>query len=176
MLGLEKRVHGVTPSEHARLRDAELAAGRASNMARTGAPTGIEWGNVWADAFGTAIETRADADAAIALLPQYQPIASRPLRPPYVDEALARAYILAERPDEAMPFLEHATRLCYVFDDTPPVVRSWYWLGQARELKNDVAGACGAYATVLSHWGSAKPRSVTADLARARVKALACGK
>ena len=41
------------------------------------------------------------------------------------------------------------------------------WLGEAREAKRDTAGACQAYAVVLSRWGNAIPRSISADEARA---------
>ena len=42
------------------------------------------------------------------------------------------------------------------------------------EQKSDRGGACEQYAAILRRWGGAKPRSITADKARARSKALAC--
>ena len=36
--------------------------------------------------------------------------------------------------------------------------------------------ACAAYATVVSRWGNAKPRSITGEKAKERIRALACGK
>jgi hypothetical protein len=48
-------------------------------------------------------------------------------------------------------------------------------LGEALEQTGDKAGACEAYGVVLDRWDHAKPRSVTVDKARARVKALGCG-
>jgi serine/threonine-protein kinase len=47
-------------------------------------------------------------------------------------------------------------------------------LGMAREATGDKDGACRAYASVLARWGSAKPRSVTADEVRAKARALDC--
>jgi hypothetical protein len=47
---------------------------------------------------------------------------------------------------------------------------------QALETKKDTEGACAAYKVVLDRWGHAKPRSVTADQARERAKALGCVK
>ena len=44
----------------------------------------------------------------------------------------------------------------------------------ARESAGDPAGACLAYQRVLDRWGSATPRSTTADLARARMRPLQC--
>ncbi len=53
-------------------------------------------------------------------------------------------------------------------------IRASYFLGQALEQKRDTAGACAAYKVVLDRWGNAKPRSVTADKVKERVKALGC--
>lgn len=47
-------------------------------------------------------------------------------------------------------------------------------LGQVLERKGDQAGACEAYRYVLGRWGNARPRSVIAEEARARSKALGC--
>jgi serine/threonine-protein kinase len=47
-------------------------------------------------------------------------------------------------------------------------------LGRALEAKNDTPGACDAYAKVLARFGKAKPRSVSAEAARARRSALRC--
>jgi serine/threonine-protein kinase len=47
-------------------------------------------------------------------------------------------------------------------------------LGRALEQTGDAGGACAAYKIVIDRWGAAKPRSVTADFARVRRRALAC--
>jgi hypothetical protein len=51
-----------------------------------------------------------------------------------------------------------------------------FLLGQLLEQKTDRDGACAQYAAVLARWGHAKPRSVTAEKARSRSKALGCDK
>jgi hypothetical protein len=53
--------------------------------------------------------------------------------------------------------------------------RAFFDLGQAFERANDPRQACIAYGHVLSRWRDARPRSVTADLARKRTAALRCG-
>jgi serine/threonine-protein kinase len=66
--------------------------------------------------------------------------------------------------------------------DGAPVTNDWivdamhdrFLLGQMLEQTSDRDGACAQYASILARWGNAKPRSVTADRARARSKALAC--
>ncbi|HTR96402.1 MAG TPA: hypothetical protein VMH61_00725, partial [Candidatus Acidoferrales bacterium] len=47
-------------------------------------------------------------------------------------------------------------------------------LGRVLEQKGDTAGACEQYGAILERWGNAKPKSTTADAARARSKALGC--
>jgi hypothetical protein len=79
---------------------------------------------------------------------------------------LARARELAGDLDGAIGAAEPVVRTC--FWDGTRNLRAALILGRAREAKGDTAGACEAYARVLSRWGSAKPRSVTADAARAR--------
>jgi len=63
---------------------------------------------------------------------------------------------------------------CDLIEESFERVQGLYWLGFAREKHGDAAGACDAYARVLGYWGHAKPRSVTAEKARARMKGLGC--
>jgi len=92
-----------------------------------------------------------------------------------------KAFALAGDVDAAIPLLEEATRRCDIIDplesaeDTFDFIHDLYWLGFARQQKGDAAGACDAYERVLAYWGRARPRSVTAGLARARMKGLGCG-
>jgi serine/threonine-protein kinase len=74
----------------------------------------------------------------------------------------------------AIADLEIASHYC-LFEENPFVQpRAALLLGSIRESQHDQPAACAAYATVLARWGDAKPRSVTADEARARRKALGC--
>ncbi len=70
--------------------------------------------------------------------------------------------------------LERATRACRALFFPIEHTQAHYWLGRVREEKNDTAGACAAYRVVLDRWGQARPRSVTADRARERARALSC--
>jgi serine/threonine-protein kinase len=89
---------------------------------------------------------------------------------------LGRTYLLAGRLDDAIPMLRRAVASC-PYPDGALWFRLWAAedLGEALERKRDKDGACAAYAEVLSKWGNAKPRSVTADAARAHAKKLGCG-
>jgi len=75
------------------------------------------------------------------------------------------------RPDDALPRLQAEASRC-TYDMSR--VQAQLGLGQALEARGDKPGACAAYAKVLARWGHAKPRSITADEARARSKALGC--
>jgi serine/threonine-protein kinase len=129
-------------------------------------------GYVWLHGLAATAETPEDARLALARL------GNMPI-PPYtpktlVSAGLGRAYLLAGRLDDAMPLLERASKSCMSLAKPVTHTRSHLWLGQAREAKHDVAGACAAYGAVIDRWGNARPRSVTADEARARQRALGC--
>jgi serine/threonine-protein kinase len=128
---------------------------------------------MWFPAYALPAETSADADEALAALPNYEPLPARRIFS-LPDALLGKVYLLAGRPADALPHLERGAAACRALDEPILHVRAHYDLGRAREATGDKAGACSAYAAVLARWGDAKPRSVTADAARARVKALAC--
>jgi serine/threonine protein kinase/tetratricopeptide (TPR) repeat protein len=130
---------------------------------------------VWIYTFATPAETPADARAALARLGPFEPVPRfKPLS--LADEAIGRTYLLAGRTDDALAALERATRSCFPLDHPMEHTRAHYALGLAREAKGDVDGACAAYRVVRRRWGGAHPRSITADLAAARVAALRCPK
>jgi serine/threonine-protein kinase len=91
------------------------------------------------------------------------------------------AFLRTGSPAIARPWLEQATRACVWDWRTDPVmpdqfafpqVQAYLAVGEAREATGDKAGAREAYREVLRRWGDAKPKSVTADEARARLAAL----
>jgi serine/threonine-protein kinase len=128
---------------------------------------------VWIDGYASAVESPADAAVALEALPPYLPL------PSYTPLSLAsfdvgRTYLLGGKVDDALPLLEKATTNCFVFDHPIEHTRAYYFLGQAREAKGDQDGACTAYAAVQERWGHATPRSVTADKALSRMRALHC--
>jgi hypothetical protein len=99
---------------------------------------------------------------------------------------VGRVYALAGNIDEALPLLRAEAGRCGVVPSTgwprqgidPDVqhLQDRLLLGQLLEKKSDQEGACAQYAKILDRWGNAKPRSVTADMARERAKALACAR
>jgi serine/threonine-protein kinase len=87
---------------------------------------------------------------------------------------LGRLLFLARDFRGARPYLEAAAHECNAFNRAVGEVRAASMLGEVDEALKDEKGACAAYATVLDRWGRATPKSVTADRARGRARALRC--
>jgi serine/threonine-protein kinase len=127
----------------------------------------------WLVFYAEAAASPLDAREALDALPQYSPL---PRFDGFVwdESVMGHVLRLAGRVDEAISHLRRAVATCldphYIFDQTWAAEE----LGEALEAKGDKDGACAAYAAVLARWGHAKPRSVTADAARARAKKLGC--
>jgi len=142
-----------------------------------GAFRGQVWNYAYASPAFTASEARAALEAMDAMGPWTPtPVAATPfaarIGSPEADTG--RVYLLAGRADEAIDHLRRATAQCDILSSTLDHVRAELHLGRALEQTGDRAGACDAYGRVLARWGHASPRSVTADEARARVKAIGC--
>jgi serine/threonine-protein kinase len=154
---------------------ADLAAKRASwvNGWKQKAPAFYR-PYVWVHGFAGLVETEADAREALAELPGYQPL---PSFLPFTmgEAAVGHVYLLAGAVDEAIAWLERGTKTCRALDLPVEHTRALLWLGMAREAKHDKEGACSAYKAVLSRWGKPKPKSVTAEKAGERARALSCG-
>jgi eukaryotic-like serine/threonine-protein kinase len=127
--------------------------------------------SLWFFAYAEAIERSEEAAEAIAALAEL-PEGALPQPPPRKYSAgMGKLYLLAGRVDEAVPLLRPSSQPC-TGPGTGQALN--FSLGQALELSGDKAGACAAYASVLSRWGNSNPRSATADRARARAKGLSC--
>jgi serine/threonine-protein kinase len=156
--------------------DAALRAARAEFVqawTRQSSRVRFVRGAAWVVGYGALVETREDADDALRELPSYAPVPVGQ-RTALNDEVLGRALLLGGRADEAAAPLARAAHMCNALDEPFRHVRAQWLLGQALETKGDARGACAAYGEVLSAWGAAKPRSVTAEKARERRAKLAC--
>jgi hypothetical protein len=123
----------------------------------------------WATAWALPAASRDEAAEALARMPE-----SRPTWTVQVPAALGHMYALLGRWDDAVRFLEGETRGCAVLHDVPSLVRAHVELGDAYAARGDAARACAEYAWVGARWGGAKPRSVTAEAAAKKAKALRC--
>ncbi|HEX8792117.1 MAG TPA: serine/threonine-protein kinase [Polyangiaceae bacterium] len=114
-----------------------------------------------------------EARDAMAVLPEYTPL------PVFRTATLWTAAeghvrLLAGDAAGALPLLERGAGVCLALSHPVERVRVQLDLAEAREANGDRDGACKAYASVIGHYGAAKPRSVTAERARARAAHLAC--
>jgi tetratricopeptide (TPR) repeat protein len=88
---------------------------------------------------------------------------------------IGRAALLAGDVDRAVEWLKRATGACYSSDN--PVLfaqQARLELGRAYELKGDTDKACATYRSIFTRWTASRPRCVTAEKAKARLKALHC--
>lgn len=128
---------------------------------------------LWMHAYASTAFSAEESKEALEAAKKFGPIP--PFRPETMADAfVGRVHLLAGRTEDAMVWLENATRSCETLQFPFEQTRAFLWLGQAKESKGDKQGACGAYQVVLDRWGHAKPKSVSADEARARVSALGC--
>jgi serine/threonine-protein kinase len=120
------------------------------------------------------VETPDDATKALAALADFGAVPPAFLPLTLAEGGIGNTYRLAGRIDDALAWLDPAVLACRALDHPVEYVRAVLHRGMALEAKGDTTGACAAYAIVVDRWGAAKPRSVTADEARARAKKLGC--
>jgi serine/threonine-protein kinase len=134
------------------------------------------WENeLWYVAFAAPAETKEEAIVAMDTLNGFTPLpAARDLNA--FDFAAGKAFHLAGRTDEALVRLRSAVKSCILLDDPIAQTRAHEVMGRVLEEKGDKAGACEAYAAVTSRWAAARPRSITAERAKARSAALGCAR
>jgi serine/threonine-protein kinase len=128
---------------------------------------------LWLITYAKLAEDEADAREALEVLPRFN--GTPKMFDNLPDElSIGRVYLLAGRSDEAIPWFSQEAHACRLED--PRVVWANLELGKALEQKGEKDKACDGYAFVLKRWGNAKPKSVTADEAKKRSKALGCGR
>ncbi len=131
-------------------------------------PTGAHDADAWIARARTAV-TPEQARAALEERPP------GPMLHDHVHEAvLGELARLLGRYDEAVPRLRRASRACLWSRDAETIVTATMQLGAACASAGDAACACDAYARVTARWGAARPRSKSAEIARARALALGC--
>jgi serine/threonine-protein kinase len=129
--------------------------------------------SLWFSLYAAPAATPAEAREALDALPSFAPL--RPLGSRPRDRgALGAVYALVGDADHAIPELRAAVTWCGASDELLVSMRWRLLLGRMLEQTSDREGACAEYGTILHRWGEARPRSVTADAARVRSKALRC--
>ena len=156
---------GLSPADLSARRSAWLEDERR-NIAQSGL--------TWTYAFAALAETKEEAEEALAALPVYEPLSSFTYYVGIPDAEIGRTYLLAGQTDAAVRHLTKAVATCSAFRHPFAHTQAALHLGEALESKGDPSGACAAYEKVIARWGHATPRSISAERARTRSKALAC--
>jgi serine/threonine-protein kinase len=123
---------------------------------------------LWLYAYAAPAETKEDALRALAEEPKYGGA------PKYTRWALGdfyrgKTYLLVGRVDEAIPLLYRASRSALALSAPFDHTHANLLLGRALAGVGRKEEACAAFRVVLARWGNAKPRSVSAEEARAAV-------
>jgi serine/threonine protein kinase/tetratricopeptide (TPR) repeat protein len=155
----------ATDEEVARARDAARVR-HADEMMR--APT-VGW--VAVECAG--VTTEAEARAAVARMPP-RPNPAELLAVSTLLADAGHVLLLAGDPEAAIPWLRRGTESCLAWSQPHPWVEGHVWLGDALVRTGRRDEACEKYGFVIDRWGPARPRSVTADLARKRAAAAGC--
>jgi serine/threonine-protein kinase len=129
-------------------------------------------GVAWTEAYAMSAVDATDAREALDALPSYQPLPDPLHQIAEFELAIGRVYRLAGNTREALPYLRQASSSCIVLESPMEILTASLELGLADEELGDVPGACAAYGTVVSRWGTA--RSTTAKRAQERIRALRC--
>ena len=164
---LTQQKGGLSSSELDARRAAWLDAQRRSVAAR---------GLAWTYAYAITAFTREEAEAALAVLPDFAPLSSFAYYAGIPDAEIGSVYLLAGRVDDAISRLTRAVANCAAFRHPFVHARASMQLGQALEQKGDVRRACDVYREVVTRWGNANPTSRSAETAKARARALACAR
>jgi len=127
---------------------------------------------LWLHGYAAVVETRDDAERALARAGQF----GIPHYTPYTlgDAFIGTTYYLAGRTTDALPYLQRAARSCIALEVPFEHTHVHLVLGDALASLGRRDEACAAYNVVLTRWGHAKPRSITADKARAAATTLGC--
>jgi hypothetical protein len=163
LLAVERRAGTLAPDAF-EARRAEWLAGWSARL--EGDYRGFLWLHGWAD----VTTDGDDARRALAAAAKFPPLA--PFHPvTLADAEVGRVLLLAGRAADALPPLRRAAANCGAFDHPFAHTQAHVWLGDALAAAGDRAGACAAWRVVIDRWGAARPPSVTAGLARARLRA-----
>jgi serine/threonine-protein kinase len=166
MLGALSRAGVLTAAQLEERRGAWLRTWRAKT-------TGPYLGDLWIAGWALPATTPEQAADALRALPEFGVLP--PFSPTVPASAfVGRVYRLAGRRAEAIEALRRGLATCTLLSEPFAHTRAALELGLALEASGDRAGACSAYAVPLERWGHARPRSVTAEAARARRAALGC--
>jgi serine/threonine-protein kinase len=131
----------------------------------------------WFDYYAKPARTAAEAREALDALPRFSPFRLEDSDLGFEtarNQIMGNVYLLAGRPQEAIPYFRRALATCEILDVEYDSMLASEHLGEALAATGDRKGACEPLQRVLARWGHARPRSVTADRARELSRKLGC--
>jgi serine/threonine-protein kinase len=150
----------------------EVRARRDAWVQAAAPTTPAQRAEVWALAYALGVERADEAAEALAARPAD---ARWSILVGPVDAALGQALWLGGQRDEAMPHLTRAFTRCDRFPAIFQMTRASLLYGRALEALGDRSRACEVYRALVTRWGEARPRSLTAAEAGRRATTLGCG-
>jgi serine/threonine-protein kinase len=168
VLALARESGGLSDAEYQKQRAAWLS--KVESMA-AGAPSTVRR-VAWLYAYGSA-RTPGEAKEALAALERYPSMDALDVVSPFNAGVLGRVRLLAGDAAGAVPYLRRASTTCQMLNSFYAVLHARYDLANALVASGgDRDEARALYRGVVALWGQAKPRSLTAEGARAKLRAL----
>jgi serine/threonine-protein kinase len=153
---------------------AEVEAARAQWLQLWSAVDPAFRSQSWVLGYAQPAATKEEATLALSVAPHPLP---RVHGNQFHREGLSvvgKVLLLGGKVSDAVPELRMAAGSCSALQAPIEHTQARYLFGRALEETGDIQGACQAFRDVLARWGEARPRSVTAEGARAHARALAC--
>ncbi len=159
----------LKPEEASRARDAWTADWRRRLSPR-------DQRYLWFVTHALVAETADEAAAALRAMPAFDvpTVDTGTFDSGVLDLARGTVEALVGHTDVAVPLLRRGASACIALEVPALQTRGLLTLGGALEKMGNLGGACDAYGSVVARWGRARPRSRSADAARARRTKLGC--
>jgi serine/threonine-protein kinase len=126
----------------------------------------------WLYGYAMAVETPDDARDAIAALSRYPPLRDPDSSQSANATVVGALFLRAGDVDRAIPYLRRGAGTCFMMNSVWTAMHARFLLADALVAKGERDEPRALYRSILDRWSAAKPRSVTADAIRARLKAL----
>jgi eukaryotic-like serine/threonine-protein kinase len=121
---------------------------------------------VWAKAFAVFVESKEEAEEALAMLPKYGPLTEPALAAPWYNFSVGKAFFWAGRIDEALLRLQRVANSCIALATPQLHTRANLFYARASEAHGDIDTAKRAYGVVLSRWSKPGTTSISAKIAK----------
>jgi serine/threonine-protein kinase len=169
-LSAYERRAGLVSREELRARREAWMRAREETRQREGSRRETFWD--WDIAYAATAIDPDDANEALRALEHAGPIPNGASTDPAANAHLGHVQTLAGRYADALAPLRLATRACNALQWPRVHTGALYDMGVSLQHTGDPVGARASYGSVIERWGAARPRSVTADAARARLREL----